>query len=1302
MKKFINNKKSIIVTLLLILTISNFSLAFAYWASNISGSQSNSDAITQIGEWDFEDVALVVATFQSDHAVVLSLTETTVTVSDKTGVEAALAAYGLLSDDAKAQLTSEETLLLSLLNQIIALENSEFLDFESTPYDNGLTGTVDINGRTWYANDVYIAGDVSYDVWNDVRSLALRSTAYFESQDLFINGIDKITLYHGALNYNDGTNFQFKVEYELDSNPGVWVTLQDGGSDLLIDVISATPLTFTEINVNITEALNIRFTPIIESTANYINLDDITIYEHVVSGALEATTFRTIYAGALALDVVTVEISDKATVQQALAAYDLLSIDAQTELSVEKALLDSLLVEINLQEDLAEATASVVIAENSNLQIDVDSAQILVTALPSSAEKTALQNRLDDVQDIIDAVAGFQSDHAVALALSVGTVTPSDQTIVEAALTAYNLLSADVKAKLTVEKALLDSLLIEINNQIPTATQVAEFQSDHQVVLALSVGTVTPSDLTGVQLALDAYALLSVDAKAALTTEKALLDSLLIEINLQIAEAAVIIAEGSNLQADVNSAQVLVSALPDGIDKTNLQDRLDDVQNIIDAVATFQSDHAVVLSLTETTVTVSDKTGVEAALAAYGLLSDDAKAQLTSEETLLLSLLNQIIALENSEFLDFESTPYDNGLTGTVDINGRTWYANDVYIAGDVSYDVWNDVRSLALRSTAYFESQDLFINGIDKITLYHGALNYNDGTNFQFKVEYELDSNPGVWVTLQDGGSDLLIDVISATPLTFTEINVNITEALNIRFTPIIESTANYINLDDITIYEHVVSGALEATTFRTIYAGALALDVVTVEISDKATVQQALAAYDLLSIDAQTELSVEKALLDSLLVEINLQEDLAEATASVVIAENSNLQIDVDSAQILVTALPSSAEKTALQIRLDDVQDIIDAVAGFQSDHAIALALSVGTVTPSDQTIVEAALTAYNLLSADVKAELTDEKALLDSLLIEINNQIPTATQVAEFQSDHQVVLALSVGTVTPSDLTGAQLALDAYALLSVDAKAALTTEKALLDSLLVDINLQIAEAAVIIAEGSNLQADVNSAQVLVTALPSSTEKTALQVRLDDVQNIVNIQAANAVDSLITALPSLGAVAITDQTQIVAARTAYNALTAIQKALVVNEALLTSIEADLANLIVANAAVVVAETSNLQADVNSAQVLVTALTNGTSKTALQNRLNTVQGVIDVEAARVLIINYFSSNIITVSKLNNATAIKEAAFSAAANNVVSGLNVIISITGTNEVDRRNTTYTINIIKNGVSVTINVDVDFTR
>ena len=111
------------------------------------------------------------------------------------------------------------------------------------------------------------------------------------------------------------------------------------------------------------------------------------------------------------------------------------------------------------------------------------------------------------------------------------------------------------------------------------------------------------------------------------------------------------------------------------------------------------------------------------------------------------------------------------------------------------------------------------------------------------------------------------------------------------------------------------------------------------------------------------------------------------------------------------------------------------------------------------------------------------------------------------------------------------------------------------------------------------------------------------------------------------------------------------------------------------------ATAAVVVAEGSNLQADLDVAQILVTACPNEAVKTNLQNRLNVVQDIIDVEQAKTIILNYFtSSNPIVVANLSNTSAnntIKENAFIAKANEIVSGLDVVISVTRTQRINNK-------------------------
>ena len=157
--------KRMLIIFVLIVFVSTFGDAFSYW----DNASVNTSSSVPIGVWDNGDTELEVSTFLSTHAFVLSLTQETVTIDDKESVETALSDYGLLSEAAKAQLTEEETLLLNLLYEIIAIENSEYLDFKAYPYDSGLTGTVEMNGRTWYGNDVFLANDPSYDVWNDTR-----------------------------------------------------------------------------------------------------------------------------------------------------------------------------------------------------------------------------------------------------------------------------------------------------------------------------------------------------------------------------------------------------------------------------------------------------------------------------------------------------------------------------------------------------------------------------------------------------------------------------------------------------------------------------------------------------------------------------------------------------------------------------------------------------------------------------------------------------------------------------------------------------------------------------------------------------------------------------------------------------------------------------------------------------------------------------------------------------------------------------------------------------------------------------
>ncbi|MDD2302760.1 MAG: dockerin type I domain-containing protein, partial [Eubacteriales bacterium] len=123
----------------------------------------------------------------------------------------------------------------------------------------------------------------------------------------------------------------------------------------------------------------------------------------------------------------------------------------------------------------------------------------------------------------------YKTAHGAALALTVGTVRVADETLVNAALSAYDALTAEAKAKLTAEKTLLDSLVVQIED-LKAQAEADAFRTTHGAILAETVDTVVKTDRAAVDAALNGYALLSTAAQAKASSEKTLLDALLLKI----------------------------------------------------------------------------------------------------------------------------------------------------------------------------------------------------------------------------------------------------------------------------------------------------------------------------------------------------------------------------------------------------------------------------------------------------------------------------------------------------------------------------------------------------------------------------------------------------------------------------------------------------------------------------------------------------------------------------------------------------------------------------------------------------
>jgi hypothetical protein len=194
--------------------------------------------------------------------------------------------------------------------------------------------------------------------------------------------------------------------------------------------------------------------------------------------------------------------------------------------------------------------------------------------------------------------ADFRTAHSAILAKTASTVAITDEGAVDAALAAYNGLSAEVKALLTAEKARLDALKAAITDLKAASGQDAVFRTTYGEILNKTADIVTPADESAVDAALAAYEDLSEAAQALLTAQKDLLDDL----------------------------------------KTK-------IEALKAAAAAFRTDHAGILVKTVSTVAIADESAVDDALAAYNGLSTAEKTLLTAEKTLLDALKARIDTL---------------------------------------------------------------------------------------------------------------------------------------------------------------------------------------------------------------------------------------------------------------------------------------------------------------------------------------------------------------------------------------------------------------------------------------------------------------------------------------------------------------------------------------------------------------------------------------------------------------------------------------------------------------------------------
>ena len=296
----------------------------------------------------------------------------------------------------------------------------------------------------------------------------------------------------------------------------------------------------------------------------------------------------------------------------------------------------------------------------------------------------------------------------------------------------------------------------------------------------------------------------------------------------------------------------------------------------------------------------------------------------------------------------------------------------------------------------------------------------------------------------------------------------------------------------------------------------------------------------------------------------------------------QNRNVQTAYDSAIAAISNIANDqaavdAAETALQEALNNPGAIPIA-----SQEVINMISAIGQVTLEDQEAIEAARAAYDALTDDQKAYVTNYADLenAETALKELQNQTAAdavAEQIAALPSADELTLddqeAVAAARTAYTALTDAQKALVAQETLQTLAQlearlAELMDDETAAGQVETEIQalpgvdeMTLENAAAVETAQAHYDALTETQKVLV----SEEAKNKLQEAAGRIEELkaaaADQEAAQTVADQIAALPDTDALTLADRQNVEAARSAYEALTDSQKALVAGE-LLTSLE--------------------------------------------------------------------------------------------------------------------------------------------
>ena len=338
-------------------------------------------------------------------------------------------------------------------------------------------------------------------------------------------------------------------------------------------------------------------------------------------------------------------------------------------------------------------------------------------------------------------------------------------------------------------------------------------------------------------------------------------------------------------------------------------------------------------------------------------------------------------------------------------------------------------------------------------------------------------------------------------------------------------------------------------------------------VTTADKDAIEAARKAYNDLTDDQKKKVS------DDTLKKLTDAEDALKA-AGVSDTINALPEADevttadkdaIEKARKAYDALTDEQKAYVAPETLKKLTDAESALAVAEANKAISELPKADKVTTADKNAIEAARKAYDALTDEEKAQIAPEtlKKLTDAedalAAATVSNEINALPAAAEVTTDNKAAI---------------EAARKAYDALTDEEKAQIAPEtlKKLTDA---ESALAVAEANKAISELPDADkvtlADKDAIEAARKAYDALTDEEKAQIAPETLKKLANAESALAVvevNEAINALPASGKVTTADKAAIKAARAAYDALTAEQKAKISADTLkkLTDAEAALA----------------------------------------------------------------------------------------------------------------------------------------